>query len=74
MCMCCCCLQGVWFNAHRPCDGCWLPAAQVERTESGRPIAYVARHGHGTYPHVSSIVLVVLCLHYIIIDPSSYML
>ncbi|KAK9787511.1 hypothetical protein WJX73_007386 [Symbiochloris irregularis] len=44
-------LQGVWFNAHRPCDGCWLPAAQVERTASGRPIAYVARHGHGTYPH-----------------------
>lgn len=45
-------LQGVWFNAHRPWDGCWVPAHEVERTAEGRPIAYVALHGHGTYPHV----------------------
>lgn len=44
--------QGVWFNAHRPWDGCWVPAHEVERTAEGRPIAYVALHGHGTYPHV----------------------
>lgn len=44
--------QGVWFNAHRPCDGTWLPAHQLERTAEGRFIAYVARHGHGTYPCV----------------------
>lgn len=47
--------QGVWFNAHRPWDGCWVPAHEVERTAEGRPIAYVALHGHGTYPHAGII-------------------
>ena len=47
----CCCLQGVWYNAHRPRDGTWVPAEKVE-LEAGRPVAYVAKHGHGTYPKV----------------------
>ncbi|PSC76524.1 2-Cys peroxiredoxin chloroplastic [Micractinium conductrix] len=44
-------LIGVWFNAHRPRDGCWVPAREVRRdARSGRIAAYVALHGHGTYP------------------------
>lgn len=43
-------LQGIYFHAHRNHDGCWLAGAQVQRTPDGRPIAYVALHGHGTYP------------------------
>jgi hypothetical protein len=50
-------LLGVWFNAHRPRDGCWAGPGSVEVEEavggdkgSGRIVAYVARHGHGAYP------------------------
>ena len=46
--------QGVYCNAHRSRDGCWVDASQVERTVEGRLKIYVARHGHGTYPKVSS--------------------
>ena len=45
--------QGVYFNAHRSRDGCWVAAEQLERTPQGRLKAYVALHGHGTYPTVS---------------------
>jgi hypothetical protein len=45
-------LQGVYCNAHRSYDGCWISADRVERTPEGRIKAYVARHGHGTYPQV----------------------
>lgn len=43
-------LQAVYCNAHRSFDGCWVSADKVERTCEGRIKAYVARHGHGTYP------------------------
>ena len=44
-------LLGAWYNAHRPRDGAWAGAGEVEvDPASGRPVAYVARHGHGTYP------------------------
>ena len=46
------CSQGVWFNAHRPRDGCWVAADKLEWSNSGRFRVYVAKHGHGTYPHV----------------------
>ena len=43
-------LLGVWFNCHRPRDGSWAGVGGVEIDSlTGRPIAYVARHGHGTY-------------------------
>lgn len=44
--------QGVYCNAHRSRDGCWVDASQVEQTPEGRLKLYVARHGHGTYPKV----------------------
>lgn len=50
-------LLGAWYNAHRGRDGEWVPASAVPRTPSGRPIAYVALHGHGNYPRVSQIVV-----------------
>ncbi len=43
-------LIGIYFHAHRNHDGCWVAAPDVKRTAEGRPIAYVALHGHGTYP------------------------
>ena len=45
-------LLGLWYAAHRPQDGQWVEAARVPRTAEGRPLAYVALHGHGTYPQV----------------------
>ena len=46
-------LTGAWYNAHRPRDGCWLPAARLPLDGAGRPSVYVAKHGHGVYPTVS---------------------
>ena len=44
-------LIGVWYNAHRNHDGCWMAAAEVETdTEGGRLVSYIAKHGHGHYP------------------------
>jgi len=44
-------LLGVWYNAHRPRDGEWSVGHKVPRDEvTGRIKAYVALHGHGTYP------------------------
>ena len=43
-------LIGIYFHAHRNHDGCWVAAPDLQRTAEGRPIAYVALHGHGTYP------------------------
>jgi hypothetical protein len=45
--------QGVWFNRHRNIEGDWVPAARVPRTPCGRIAAFVALHGHGTYPMAS---------------------
>lgn len=43
-------LLGVFYNAHRSRDGQWLARDRVPRSCSGRIVAYVALHGHGTYP------------------------
>lgn len=44
-------LLGVWYNAHRPRDGEWSVGQKVPIDEvTGRIKAYVALHGHGTYP------------------------
>jgi hypothetical protein len=44
-------LLGMWYNSHRSRDGEWVPGPQVPRDTPGeRPVAYVALHGHGTYP------------------------
>ncbi|KFM22940.1 2-Cys peroxiredoxin BAS1, chloroplastic [Auxenochlorella protothecoides] len=49
-------LLGVWYNAHRSRDGEWVPARDVPRRPGdGRILAYVALHGHGTYPRVGTI-------------------
>ena len=40
---------GVWYNSHRPRDGHWVAAAAAPRSPCGRLLAFVARHGHGTY-------------------------
>ena len=54
-------MVGCFFSAHRPRDGGWAPAREIERFETptpsppspfsprGRIVAYVAKHGHGTY-------------------------
>lgn len=44
-----CNLVGVWYNAHRNHDGCWVPGSQVS-IEHGRLVSYIAKHGHGHYP------------------------
>lgn len=43
---------GMYYHAHRNHDGVWLPAEAMPRDSagSGRPVAYVAFHGHGCYP------------------------
>jgi hypothetical protein len=46
-------LEGLWYNAHRNRDGTWQPCDAVPTTPCGRPIVYVALHGHGVYPTVS---------------------
>jgi hypothetical protein len=49
-------LLAMWYNSHRPRDGEWVEADSVPRVvPSGRPIAYVALHGHGTYPRTGTI-------------------
>lgn len=49
-------LLAMWYNSHRPRDGEWVEAGSVPRVvPSGRPIAYVALHGHGTYPRTGTI-------------------
>lgn len=45
-------LLGMWYNSHRSRDGEWVASKDVSRNEEGRPIAYVALNGHGTYPKV----------------------
>ncbi|KAL3155815.1 hypothetical protein ABBQ32_012827 [Trebouxia sp. C0010 RCD-2024] len=42
-------MVGCYFHAHRPQDGQWLPADAMPKTESGQPIAYVAKGAHGLY-------------------------
>jgi hypothetical protein len=49
-------LLGVWYNAHRPRDGEWAPAADAPRGSGGRRlVAFVALNGHGYYPTVRTI-------------------
>lgn len=49
-------LLAMWYNSHRPRDGEWVGGDLVPRAmPSGRPIAYVALHGHGTYPRTGTI-------------------
>eukprot|EP01025_Chloroclados_australasicus_P006078 TRINITY_DN11997_c0_g2_i1.p1 TRINITY_DN11997_c0_g2~~TRINITY_DN11997_c0_g2_i1.p1 ORF type:complete len:412 (-),score=23.87 TRINITY_DN11997_c0_g2_i1:2839-3912(-) len=44
-------LLGVYYNAHRSREGSWKTAEQVPvDAQTGRISAYVALHGHGTYP------------------------
>ena len=46
-------MVGCYFHAHRPQDGQWLPADAMPKSESGQPIAYVAKGAHGLYTTVS---------------------
>ena len=48
-------LLGLWYAAHRPQDGQWVEAGRVPRGAGGRPLAYVALHGHGVYPQVRGV-------------------
>lgn len=43
---------GMYFHAHRNHDGMWVAGTELprDRDGSGRPAAFVALHGHGTYP------------------------
>jgi len=50
-------LIAMWYNSHRSRDGEWVPADKVPRTSSGRPVAYIALHGHGNYPRVSEVTV-----------------
>eukprot|EP00887_Chlorella_sp_A99_P004572 scaffold4.g4572.t1 len=49
-------LIGIYFNAHRSRDGCWVPAEDVPLTADGRPIVFVAKHGHGCYPRAGRVL------------------
>ncbi|GMH40261.1 hypothetical protein BSKO_08165 [Bryopsis sp. KO-2023] len=42
-------MQGVYYNSHRNIDGDWLPAKEVPMKD-GRPMVFLAKHGHGCYP------------------------
>lgn len=48
-------ILGMWYNSHRSRDGEWVSASQIPRSATGRPIAYVALHGHGNYPRCGTI-------------------
>ena len=44
-------LIAVWYAAHGPQDGAWVPAAEVQTDKAtGRLIVYVARGSHAAYP------------------------
>lgn len=49
-------VTGVYYSCHRHIDGTWRSADEVPRTESGRPRAYVAVNGHGSYPFPGRII------------------
>ncbi|KAI3429626.1 hypothetical protein D9Q98_005712 [Chlorella vulgaris] len=50
-------LLGMWYNAHRSRDGCWVGGLEVPRDPaSGRVAAFVALHGHGTYPQAGRVL------------------
>jgi hypothetical protein len=49
-------LLGMWYNSHRSRDGEWVPGPMVPRTRAGRPVAYVALHGHGNYPNPGTVL------------------
>ena len=40
----------------RHIDGTWRSADEVPRTADGRPEAFVAINGHGSYPHPGRII------------------
>lgn len=44
----------VYFNAHSPGMGMWLPWDECEKTSSGHLIAYVAKSSHAFYPHAET--------------------
>ena len=46
-------MVGCYFHAHRPQDGQWLPADAMPKSDTGQPIAYVAKGAHGLYTGVS---------------------
>ena len=47
-------LIGVWYNAHRNHDGCWVAASEVDTSPDGHRIcSFIAKHGHGHYPRES---------------------
>jgi hypothetical protein len=56
-------LQGMWYNSHRSRDGEWVEGGAVHR-RGGRPVAYVALHGHGLYPRVSMGTWDAVCIFY----------
>ena len=43
-------LIAMWYNSHRSRDGEWVDAKNVLAGPSGRPLAFIALHGHGNYP------------------------
>lgn len=47
-------MVGCYFHAHRPQDGQWLPADAMPKSDTGQPIAYVAKGAHGLYTSVSA--------------------
>ena len=43
-------------STRRHVDGVWRSADEVPRTADGRPVSYIALHGHGSYPVTGRIV------------------
>jgi len=49
-------VTGVYYSCHRHIDGTWRSADEVPRTPEGRPRAFVAINGHGSYPYPGRII------------------
>lgn len=49
-------VTGVYYSAHRHRDGMWRSADSVPLSSDGRPMAYIAENGHGSYPTAGTIL------------------
>ena len=53
--------QAVLAVPFRHRDGMWRSADEVPMSEDGRPLAYIAENGHGSYP-IAGTILRLFCV------------
>ncbi|KAK9857191.1 hypothetical protein WJX84_004091 [Apatococcus fuscideae] len=46
---------GIYYSAHRHRDGVWRSADEMLRGDDGRPKAFIATNGHGSYPEPGTV-------------------